>query len=59
MSNLTHTHTHTKRIEAEKNWSFTNKVLCKLKSIVGFGKLMENVRNRIDVKLVCNIKKAI
>ena len=45
-----------KRIEAEKNNDKDGKVLCKLMSSALYGKAMENVRNRIIVKLVNNKK---
>ena len=39
-----------KRIESEKN----KKALYKLRKTSVYGKTMENLRNRIDVKLVTN-----
>ena len=43
-----------KRIEAEKNGDKDGKALCKLMTNVVNGKTTENLRNRIDVKLVSN-----
>ena len=45
-----------KRIEAEKNWDKDGKALHKLMNNVIHGKAMENVRNRIGVRLVNNEK---
>ena len=48
-----------RRIEAEKNADKDVKVLHKLMSNAVYGKTMENLRNRIHVKLVSNKKMAI
>ena len=45
-----------KRIEAEKNGTKDSKPLCKLMNNAIYGKIMENVRNRINVKLTKNEK---
>ena len=45
-----------KRIEAEKNDDKDGKALYKLTSNAVYEKTMENLRNRIDVKLVSNKK---
>ena len=45
-----------KRIEAEKNDEKDGKALYKLMDNAAYGKRMENLRNRIDVKLVSNKK---
>ena len=45
-----------KRIEAEKNGEKDGKELYKLMNIAAYGKTMENLRNRIDVKRVSNKK---
>ena len=44
------------RIETEKNKSKDEKALYKLTNKVIYGKTMENLRNRIDVKLINNKK---
>ena len=48
--------THTKKIEAEKNGDKYGKALYKLMNNAIYGKTMENLINRIDVKLVNNKK---
>ena len=45
-----------KRIEAEKNGDKYGKALCKLMNNAVYGKTMENLIKRIDVKLVSNKK---
>ena len=45
-----------KGIEAEKNGDKDGKELYKLMNIAAYGKTMENLRNRIDVKRVSNKK---
>ena len=45
-----------KRVEAEKNGDKDGKELYKLMNIAAYGKTMENLRNRIDVKRVSNQK---
>ena len=45
-----------KRIDAEKNGDKDGKVLYKLMNNTAYRKTMENLKNRIDVKLVSNKK---
>ena len=45
-----------KRIEAEKNGDKDVKALYKLMNNTAYGKAMENLRNRTDVKFVSNKK---
>ena len=45
-----------KRIEAETNNDKDGKGLCKLRNNAIYGKTMENLKNRINVKLVNNEK---
>ena len=47
---------NTQKIEAEKNGDKDGKELYKLMNIAAYGKTMENLRNRIDVKRVSNKK---
>ena len=44
------------RIEAEKNNDKNRKALYKLMNNALYGKTMENLRNRIEVKLISNKK---
>ena len=48
--------THKNRIEAAKNGDNDGKALQKLMNNAVYGKTMENVRNRTDVKIVSNKK---
>ena len=47
---------HKKRIEAEKNKDKDGKALYKLMNNAVYRKTTEKLRNRIDVKLLTNIK---
>ena len=49
-------HNTHKRIEGEKNGDNDGKALYKLMNNALYGKTMENLRNKIDVKLVSNKK---
>ena len=48
--------THKKRTKAEKNGDKDKKGLCKLMSNTVFRKIIENLRNRIDLNLLSNKK---
>ena len=48
--------TQKKRIEAEKNGDKDGKALFKLMNNAVYSKTMENLKNRIDVKLVSSKK---
>ena len=48
---------HTKKNRSRKNGDKDRKALYKLMSNSVYRKAMENLRNRIDVKLVCKKKK--
>ena len=50
------TSTQKKRIEAEKNGDKDGKALFKLMNNAVYSKTMENLKNRIDVKLVSSKK---
>ena len=47
---------HTKKNRSRKNGNKYRKVLYELMNNVVYGKTMENLRNKIDVKLACNKK---